>query len=87
LRLSGRRIPSILPDPQREPIMSSEVSADRQQQKVTEFLRLLPLTLEIAGLPKAEAGRHFNEGQMEVRATTLKLAYKFARQIILDVAK
>ena len=67
--------------------MSSEVSIDRQQQKVTEFLRLLPLTMEIAGLPKADTGRHFNEGQMEVRATTIKLAYKFARQIILDVAK
>lgn len=67
--------------------MSSEVSVDRQQQKVSEFMRLLPLTLEIAGLPKSEPGRHFNEGQMEVRASTLKMAYKFARQIILDVAK
>lgn len=67
--------------------MSNEVSADRQQQKVMEFLRLLPLTMEIAGLPKAEPGRHFNEGQMEVRATTLRLAYKFARQLVLDVAK
>ena len=59
---------------------------DRQQQKVSEFLRLLPLTLEIAGLPRAEAGRHFNEGQMDVRINTLKLAYKMARQLILDVA-
>ncbi|HTU21671.1 MAG TPA: hypothetical protein VMG10_26780 [Gemmataceae bacterium] len=67
--------------------MSSEVSVDRQQQKVTEFLRLLPLTMEIAGLPKSELGRHFNEGQMEVRATTLRMAYKFARQLILDLAK
>jgi hypothetical protein len=67
--------------------MSSEVPIDRQQQKVTEFMRLLPLTLEIAGLPKAEAGRHFNEGQMDVRANTIKTAYKYARQIILDVAK
>ena len=67
--------------------MSSEqVPLDRQQQKINEFLRLLPLTVEIAGLPHAEAGRHFNEGQMEVRATTLRLAYKFARQIALDVA-
>jgi hypothetical protein len=72
---------------ERESVMSSEVSVDRQQQKVTEFMRLLPLTLEIAGLPKSEAGRHFNEGQMEVRATTLKTAYKLARQLILDVAK
>lgn len=67
--------------------MSSEVSIDRQQQKVTEFLRLLPLTMEIAGLPESDHGRYFNEDQMELRANTLKLAYKCARQIILDVAK
>jgi hypothetical protein len=67
--------------------MSSEqVPLDRQQQKINEFMRLLPLTLEIAGLPHSEAGRHFNEGQMEVRATTLRIAYKFARQVVLDVA-
>ena len=59
---------------------------DRQQQKVQEFLRLLPLTLAVAGLPDAEAGRYLNEGQMEARATTLRSAYKVARQIILDVA-
>ena len=67
--------------------MSSEASVDRQQQKVTEFLRLLPLTAEIAGMPKSEVARYFNEGQMEVRANTIKTAYKIARQVILDVAK
>jgi len=61
--------------------------ADRQQQKVREFLSLLPLTLEIAGLAKAEAGRHLNEGQMEARVNTIKTAYKMARQLVLDVAK
>jgi hypothetical protein len=66
--------------------MSTE-PVDRQQQKINEFMRLLPLTLEIAGLPHAEAGRHFNEGQMEVRANTIRTAYKMARQLILDVAK
>ena len=60
--------------------------AERQQQKVTEFLRLLPLTIEIAGLPRAEAGKHFNEGQMENRVNTLKIAYKLARQLVLEVA-
>jgi len=59
---------------------------DRQQQKVTEFMRLLPLTLEIAGLPKSELGRHFNEGQMEVRVNTIKSAYRLARQLLIDVA-
>jgi hypothetical protein len=57
------------------------------QQRVTEFMRLLPLTLEIAGLPKAELGRNFNEGQMEVRVATLRTAYKLARQFILEIAK
>ncbi len=66
--------------------MSTE-PIDRQQQKINEFMRLLPLTLEIAGLPKAEHGKHFNEGQMEVRAATIRLAYKMARQVILEVVK
>jgi hypothetical protein len=60
---------------------------DRQQQKVSEFLRLLPLTAEIAGLPHSEANKYFTEGQMEVRANTLRVAYKLARQLVLDVAK
>jgi hypothetical protein len=60
---------------------------DRQQQKVKEFMSLLPLTMEIAGLPHSEAGRYFNEGQMDARATTLRAAYKVARQIILEIAK
>jgi hypothetical protein len=65
--------------------MSPESSVDRQQ-KVTEFMRLLPLTLEIAGLPKSELGRHFNEGQLEVRLNTIKLAYKLARQLVIEVS-
>jgi hypothetical protein len=60
---------------------------DKQQQKVQEFLRLLPLTLAVAGLSQADSGHHFNEGQMEARALTLKAAYKVARQIILDIAR
>jgi hypothetical protein len=60
---------------------------DRQQQKVSEFLRLLPLTSEIAGLPAAEINKYFNEGQMDARAATLRTAYKVARQLILDIAK
>jgi hypothetical protein len=62
-------------------------SPDRQQQKINEFLRLLPLTVAIAGLPDAELGRQFNPDQMEVRGTTLRNAYKVARQVILEIAK
>lgn len=66
--------------------MGSE-SPDRQQQKVKEFMSLLPLTLAVAGLPEAEPGKHFTEGQLEARATSIKMAYKIARQIVLEVAK
>ena len=66
--------------------MSTE-NVDRQQQKINEFLRILPLTLAVAGLPEAEHGKYYNEGQMEARATTVRSAYKMARQIILEVAK
>jgi hypothetical protein len=64
-------------------------AADRQQQtqqRINDFLRLLPLTCEIAGLPHAELGRNFNEDQMSVRLNTLKLAYKMARQLIVEIA-
>jgi hypothetical protein len=66
--------------------MSTE-SPDRQQQKVREFMSLLPLTLAVAGLPECEPGKHLNEGQMDARATTIKNAYKIARQIVLDIVK
>lgn len=62
-------------------------SVDRQlqQQKYREFMNLLPLTLAVAGLPSCEPGKYYNEGQMEARATTLRQAYKIARQIIQEV--
>jgi hypothetical protein len=60
---------------------------DRQQQRVSEFLRLLPLTIEIAGLPHAEQGKYFTEGQMDIRAAALRTAYKLARQTVIEVAK
>ncbi|MBY0523709.1 MAG: hypothetical protein K2R98_09925 [Gemmataceae bacterium] len=62
-------------------------AADRQQQELRNFASLLPVTLEIAGLAKAEAGRHFNEGQMEARANTLRQAYKTAKKLLREVAR
>jgi hypothetical protein len=66
--------------------MSNE-GADRQRQKVNDFLQLLPLTTEIAGLSRAEQGRHFNESQLEARTTTLRNAYRIAIQLYPEVAK
>ena len=65
--------------------MAPEV--DKQQQKAKEFMSLLPLTIELAGLPGCEPGKHFSESQLEARATSMRLAYKIARQIIMDIAK
>jgi hypothetical protein len=61
--------------------------AERQQQKAKEFMSLLPLTLAVAGLPEADPGKHFTEQQLEARATTIRIAYKVARQIIMDVTR
>lgn len=60
---------------------------ERQQQKAKEFMSLLPLTIEIAGLTPAAPGQLFTESQLEARATSIRLAYKTARQIIMDIAK
>ena len=65
--------------------MSTE-GVDRQQQKINEFMKLLPLTLEVAGLPRAEVGRNFNEDIMGVRANAIRTAYKIARQLVFDIA-
>ncbi len=65
--------------------MTPEV--ERQQQKVKEFMSLLPLTLAIAGLPEAEPGKHFTESQLEARATTIRTAYKISRQVIMEISK
>jgi hypothetical protein len=62
-------------------------SPDRQQQKINEFLRLLPLTTAVAGLPLSEHGKYFNDAQLELRVNALRSAYKFARQLILEIAK
>jgi hypothetical protein len=61
--------------------------AERQQQKAKEFMSLLPLTIAIAGLPDCDPGRYFTESQLEARATALRMAYKVARQIVMDIAK
>jgi hypothetical protein len=62
-------------------------NSEKQQQNAREFMSLLPLTLAVAGLPESEPGRPFNEDQMDARATTLRMAYKVARQVLADVTR
>lgn len=68
--------------------MSQEVNQAQaqQQQRMREFLTMLPLTSEIAGLPISAQGSYFTEGQMENRAISMKLAYKMAKQLMKEVA-
>jgi len=51
-----------------------------------QFLQMLPLTSEIAGLPQSTQGSYFSEGQMENRAIAIKAAFKIAKQLMKDVA-
>lgn len=60
---------------------------DRSQLKQKEFMQLLPLTLAIAGLPEAEHGKYFQEGQLEVRTNAIKQAFKYARQLVIEISK
>jgi hypothetical protein len=65
--------------------MSTDPNVQQQQLRQKEFMSVLPLTIELAGLPKGEPGRHLTPEQMELRANTLRHAYKIARQLLLDI--
>ena len=57
------------------------------QRRYKEFLDLLPLTLELAGLPRSDVGKYYSEEQMETRMFVLRHAYKaargFAREVVM----
>ena len=64
--------------------VSDPNAAADQQLRYREFLDLLPLALNLAGLPASEGTRYYTEDQIELRANTIKHAYKFARQVAKD---
>ncbi|AWM39433.1 hypothetical protein GobsT_22430 [Gemmata obscuriglobus] len=65
--------------------MDQPATPEQKQARMTEFLRLLPLTLELAGLPKADPARPFSGDQIEGRVMSLRTAYKAARALIREV--
>jgi hypothetical protein len=67
--------------------MADEKSTDARQQRMKEFMSMLPLTLELAGLPKAAPNTLFNDGQMEARIISIRNAYKLARQMLKEIAE
>jgi hypothetical protein len=62
------------------------MAADEEtiKRRYREFLDLMPLTMNIAGLPVSESPYNFSADQMEIRAHTLALAFKFAKQLVRE---
>ncbi|MBN9120869.1 MAG: hypothetical protein J0I06_17245 [Planctomycetes bacterium] len=52
-----------------------------------EFVQLLPLTLELAGLPKADSGRLFTADQIEARVMSIRTAYRAAHALVREVGE
>jgi hypothetical protein len=52
-----------------------------------EFMQLLPLTLELAGLPKSHADRLLTGDQIEARVLSVRAAYKVARTLLREVGE
>lgn len=56
-------------------------AAAEQQRRYREFLDLLPLAINLAGLPTSDGPRYYSEDQIELRANTIRHAFKFARHL------
>ena len=66
--------------------MSEAMTPEMRQNRMKEFMTWLPLTIEIAGLPKAPPGATlFSEAQMEARMMSLRTAFRMAKQLVKDV--
>jgi hypothetical protein len=65
--------------------MEQSVSPEVKANRMTEFMKLLPLTLELAGLSKAEPGRPFTPDQIEGRSMSVRTAFKIARNLVKDI--
>jgi len=62
-------------------------SAEMKQARMKEFMQLLPLTLELAGLPKGDPLRPYTADQMEGRALSVRAAYKIAKALLKEVGE
>lgn len=67
--------------------MDQPVSQELKQARMREFMQLLPLTLELAGLSKADPGRPFTGDQIEGRVMSVRAAYKAAKALLREVGE
>jgi hypothetical protein len=65
----------------------SDVSPDVKQARMTEFMKLLPLTLELAGLPRSSEDRLYIADQIEARVMSVRAAYKLARSLLKEIGE
>jgi hypothetical protein len=65
--------------------MSADPTSETRNQRIKEFLQILPLSVEIAGLPAGDPNRLNTPDQMEVRANIIRNAYKIARQLLKEI--
>ncbi len=63
----------------------SEVTPDVKQARMTEFMKLLPLTIDLAGLPRSSEERLYTADQIEARVMSVRAAYKLARTLLKEV--
>jgi hypothetical protein len=63
------------------------VSNELKQSRMTEFMKLLPLTLELAGLPKADPLRPFTTDQLDGRVMSIRAAYRAARALLKEIGE
>ncbi len=67
--------------------MSDPVGPDVKQARMKEFVSLLPLTLEVAGLAKAAPNSLYTPDQMEARVMNIRMAYKLARSLVKEIGE
>ena len=65
--------------------MDQPVSNELKQSRLKEFMGALPLTLELAGLPKADPLRPFTSDQIEGRVMSIRTAFKAAKALLKEV--
>jgi hypothetical protein len=65
----------------------NETTPEVKQARMTEFMKLLPLTLELAGLPRPDDGRLYNSDQIEARVISVRTAYKQARALLKELGE
>ena len=67
--------------------MEQPASNELKQSRMTEFMKLLPLTLELAGLAKADPARPFTADQIEGRVMSVRTAFKAARALLKEIGE